>query len=202
MLVILAWAYGARTKWRKPIPCRFRSSKKTPCPWTRRLSSLRGMLWPAQPRLVSVGSTTRARSSVVSGISGRPFDRLDDVHIARAATDVALDRLANFRLARARVGIEEVLRGHQHPGRAVAALEGVRVAECLLERVELSVLREPFDRVDRGAVGLDREHHAALDRIAVVEDGAGAAIPRVAADVRAGQLEVVADEMDEEPSRL
>src|SRR5262245_1804938 len=109
MLLIFAWAYGERTKCRKPIPCRFMSSKKTPWPWTSRLSSLRGMLWPAHPRVVSVSSTTSARSSVVSLIPGRLLDRLDDVDVAGAPADVALDRLADLRLARGGVRIEQVL---------------------------------------------------------------------------------------------
>ena len=53
-----------------------------------------------------------------------------------------------------------------------------------------------------GAVGLDREHRARLDRPAVDVDGAGAALAGVAADVRAGQVEVLTQGLDEEPSRL
>ena len=53
-----------------------------------------------------------------------------------------------------------------------------------------------------GAVGLDGEQHAALHRLAVEVDGAGAAVAGVAADVRPGQVEVVADEVDEQPARV
>src|SRR5829696_1415057 len=160
------------------------------------------MLWPAQPRLVSVGSTTSARSSVVSVISSRLLDGFDDIDVPRAAADVALDRLADLPLARARVRVEQILGGHEHPRRAVPALQRMRLAERLLERMELVVLREPLDRVDRRAVGLDSQHHAALDRVAVVEDRARAAVARVAADVRSGQLQIVSDEVDEQPARL
>src|SRR5215204_4561797 len=201
MLVTFACAYGERTKCRKPIPCRLRSSKKTPSPWTRRLSSLRGMLWPAQPRFVSVSSTTSARSSVVSVISGRLFDRLDDVHVPGTAADVPLDCLPNLVLAGARVGVEQVFRGHQHARRAVAALQRVGLTERLLERMQLAVAGETLNRLDRRPVGLDRKHHAALDGVAVVEDGTRAAVARVAADVCPGQIEVVADEVDEQPPR-
>src|SRR6266540_4370160 len=196
MLLIFACAYGDRTKWRKPIPCRLTSSTKTPWPCTRRWSSLRGMLWPAQPRLVSCSSTVSG-FSIVSITLRRPLDRFDDVHIPRAAADVSLDRLADLRLARARVRVEQVLGRHQHSGRAVAALEGVIVAERLLERVQRPVVGKALDRLDRGAVRLDGQHHAALDRFAVVEDRAGPAVAGVAADVRAGQLEVVAEEVDQ-----
>ena len=53
-----------------------------------------------------------------------------------------------------------------------------------------------------GAVGLDREHRARLDGAAVDVDGARAALAGVAADVGAGQVEVLAERLDEEPSRL
>ena len=48
-----------------------------------------------------------------------------------------------------------------------------------------------LDRRHVVTLGLDRKHHAALDRRAVVVDGAGPAVPGVAADVRPGQAKVV-----------
>ena len=56
--------------------------------------------------------------------------------------------------------------------------------------------------VDLGAVGLHREQRAGLDAAAVDQDGAGAALARVAADVRAGQEKVLAQEVDQEHARL
>ena len=53
-----------------------------------------------------------------------------------------------------------------------------------------------------GAVGLDREDRAGLRAPAVDEDGAGAALTGVAADVRAGQTQVFAEEVDEEHARV
>ena len=76
------------------------------------------------------------------------------------------------------------------------------IRERLLQRRQLAVLRQALDRLDRRAVGLDREQHAALREHAVVDDGARAAVAGVAADVRAGQVEVVAQEVDEQAARL
>ncbi len=53
-----------------------------------------------------------------------------------------------------------------------------------------------------GAVGLDREHRARLDRASVHVDGAGAALAGVAADVGPGQVEILTQRLDEEPSGL
>src|SRR5436189_189770 len=63
-------------------------------------------------------------------------------------------------------------------------------------------LGEPLDRLDGRAVCLDGQQHAALHERAVDDHRAGAAVAGVAADVAAGQVEVVADEVDEEPARL
>ena len=76
------------------------------------------------------------------------------------------------------------------------------VGERLLKPIELAVGGESLDRLDLCAVGLDREHHAALHEHTVDENGAGAAVAGVAADVTAGQVEVVPDEVDEQAASL
>ena len=52
------------------------------------------------------------------------------------------------------------------------------------------------------AVGLDGEHRAGLGALAVDVHRARAAVARVAADVRAGQAEDVAQQVDEQEARL
>src|ERR671914_982292 len=113
-------------------------------------------------------------------------DRLDDVHVARAAADIALDRLPDLVLCRLRIRVEEVLGAHQHPRRAVPALQRVMSAERPLQRMQLAISREALDRLDLRAVGLDREQHAGLHRVPVQQQSAGAAVACVAADMRPG----------------
>ena len=84
------------------------------------------------------------------------------------------------------------------PGRAVAALQAVVLPEGLLHRVQLVTVGQAFDGGDVGAVGLDGEHGARLDRLAADEDGAGPARRRVAADVGAGEPDHVAQVVDEQ----
>ena len=74
--------------------------------------------------------------------------------------------------------------------------------EAVLQRVQLTVLRESFDRGDLGALGLHGEDRAGLGAAAVDEDRAGAALAGVAADVRAGQIQLLAQEVHEECARL
>ena len=61
---------------------------------------------------------------------------------------------------------------------------------------------QALDGDDVGAVGLDGEHQARPDRLAVDEDGARAAHAVLAAEVGAGQPEVLAQGVGERLARL
>ena len=63
-------------------------------------------------------------------------------------------------------------------------------------------LRRPSIVVIVGALRLQREHRARLHRAAVQVHGAGAALRGVAADVRAGQLQLLADQLDQQRARV
>src|SRR5581483_3071903 len=67
---------------------------------------------------------------------------------------------------------------------------------------QLVAVGEPLDGLDLAAVRLDCEQHAALEQAAVDDDGARAAVAGVAADVASGEVEVVAQEVDEQLPRL
>jgi hypothetical protein len=76
------------------------------------------------------------------------------------------------------------------------------LVERLLQRRQLAVRGETLDRRDPGAVRLHRQKHAALHGLAVEVHRARPAVTRVAADVRAGEPEIVPDEVHEEATRL
>src|SRR5229473_521179 len=206
MLLIRACANGLRTTDKETVPGRVKSSTKCPSPLTSRGSSRRWILAPimvvtamSAPPCGGLGGG-RGRRAAHGG--GRRLHRLDDVHVARAAAEVALEALANLVIGRVRVLLEQVGRGHDHSRGAVAALEPVLVPECLLQWMELAVLGHALDRGDVSTLGLDGEHRAALDRLAVDQDRAGAALTGVAADVGAGEAGFVADVMHEQEPRL
>ena len=133
---------------------------------------------------------------------GGVLNGVDDVLVAGAAAEIAGDALAYLALRRRRVVLQQRHRRHDHPRRAVAALEAVLFPEAVLQRMQVAVRREPLDRRDRRAVGLDREDRARLRAAAVDEDGAGSALAGVAPDVRAGQTQLFAEEVDEEHARV
>src|SRR3954452_13133427 len=73
-------------------------------------------------------------------------NRLDDVVVAGAATDIALELLPNRVLVEARaLAVDDVDGGHDHSGGAEPTLQAVMLAKSLLHRVELSVERDSLD---------------------------------------------------------
>ena len=132
----------------------------------------------------------------------RGFHRVHDVLVPGAAAQVAVQAVPDLLLAGVGVAVQDLLGGHDHARRAEAALQAVLIPEGFLDLVQLAVGGHPFDGQDLGAVGLDREHRAALDGLAVQLDGAGAAQRRLAADVRTGESDHLAQVMNQEKSRL
>ena len=84
------------------------------------------------------------------------------------------------------------------PGRAIAALQTVIVAERRLHRVQFVSLGDALDGGDIGAGGLTRQHGAGFDRPPVDMDDASATLAGVAADMSAGQVQIFAQEMNKE----
>src|SRR4029077_8840932 len=114
----------------------------------KRGSSLRFMEWPMPQTSAEVRRGCMAPpllSRVGAQLLGRVLDGFDDVDIAGAAAEIAGDRLADLRLARIGVLLQEGVAGQHHAGRAVAALEAMLLPEAFLDRMELAVLGEPFD---------------------------------------------------------
>ena len=129
------------------------------------------------------------------------LDRVDDRRVARAAAEVPGEHVDDLLAGRA-AAREEVVGRDQDPGRAEAALERVVALERLLERRQRRRPGERLDRLDRRPVDLHGEEAAAAHRDAVEADGARAADAVLAADVRAGQPEAVAEEVGQQQPRL
>src|SRR3990170_8349197 len=115
----------------------------------------------------------------------------NDVLVPGAPAEVALDGVPDLVIGRIGVALEQVDRGHDHARRAEPALEAVLLPECVLHRMELIAGGDAFDGPDAGAIRLDGEHRARLDRSAVHLDRARPALARVAPDVCAGHVEVL-----------
>src|SRR5262249_7879146 len=67
-------------------------------------------------------------------LAGGALNGVHDVLVAGAATEIARDPFADFLLTRLWMFFEERHRGHDHAGRAIAALETVLLPERVLQR--------------------------------------------------------------------
>src|SRR3972149_1250403 len=152
--LIRACANGLRTTVIHSIPGTVRSSVYSACPVRNSGSSLRRTGVPTYFSVVAIvdpPSGPRA-APVLRGVGGR----LHDVLGAGAAAQVALEGRPHLLLGRVRVLPEERVRGHDHPRRAVPALQAVVAMEGLLQRMHLPVGGHGLDRRHLAPIGLGR----------------------------------------------
>src|SRR5712692_4325368 len=131
---------------------------------------------------------------------GARRDRLDDVLVADAAAEIAFELFADGVVAEIMaLAVNHVDRGHDHAGGAEATLQPVMLAKRLLHRMQRrAVSGKAFDGLDLVPVSHDRERGAGFDRLAVEMHDAGAALRGVAADMGAGQPQILAQELHQQ----
>jgi hypothetical protein len=94
------------------------------------------------------------------------------------------------------------VRGRDHARRAEAALQRVMLAKGLLQRREVMVVGESFDRHDLAALGLHREHQTRAHRCVIDNDGAGAAHTMLATNMGSGEAEHMTQAIRQRHPRL
>src|SRR5437762_802559 len=129
-------------------------------------------------------------------------ERIDNMRVSRAATQVALDAMRNLLAARSGIALEQLDTGHDHTRRAVTALQSMAFPETLLHRMELTISSQALDSGHFGTVRLDGENRTRLHGAAILQDRAGATNAGFAAYVRAGQFAEIAQKVNEEHARL
>ena len=184
------------------------SSMKRPRPARKRGSSLRSMRVPMTLSCWSGRSFWRPaggeRILPASAISAPPFrahqldralDRADDVLIPGAAADIVVETEPDGFAVGIGIFAQQLGHQHQHSRRAVTALQAVLLPERRAAAgCRLFGAAERLDGLDAAAVGLHRQRAAGARRETVEQDRAGAAHAVLAADMRAGQADFVADE--------
>ena len=137
-----------------------------------------------------------------SDLIARLFDRSDDVRIRAATADIAAHPLADLGVA-AGVTFMDAGDGRTNlPGSAVTALESVVLDEGGLHRMEPGAVGEPFNRGDLVAFVHDGEAETAVNSSAVDQNGAGAALPVIAALLRSGELEMFPQQIEKRGPRI
>src|ERR1700687_1965818 len=103
------------------------------------MPSINGVRCPtvrSRDAAAAAGAWPRAAVSTMSfiaSISGGRLHRLDDLHVAGAAAEVARQRLADLGFGRARAASQQPLGGHDHSRRTEAALGAELFVEGLLQ---------------------------------------------------------------------
>src|SRR5215471_2231960 len=120
--------------------------------------------------------------------------------VIRAAAEIAGHARPDLVTRRVRIVKDQSFRAHQLPRSAEPALWPVVIDESLLQRIDLPVLCQSFYGHDGLAVHPNRELAARIDRLAVQQDGAGAALAAVAADFRTGETQMIAQQFDQRPA--
>ena len=129
--------------------------------------------------------------------------RLQDAAIGPATADIAAHPLAHPLGVVARLAlVDQTDRAHDLARRAEAALKAVMRDEGGLHRMEHVALGEALDGDDLGAVEAQRESQTRIDPLPVQEHGASAALPAVAALLGSGQIEALAQEIEERHARV
>ena len=117
--------------------------------------------------------------------------------VSEAAAEHRGQRLADLRVARLRMLVQECLRGQDDAAQAESALRGLLLDERALDRVRSIRGAEALEGGDlRSADGGDR-HHTRPGRAAVDEHGARSALAEAAAELRAAEREIVAEDVEE-----
>jgi hypothetical protein len=98
--------------------------------------------------------------------------------------------------------LQQIMRAHDHPGRAEAALQAVLLPKSFLNGVQFVALGQTLHGCDLKTVGLHRKHGAGFHGAAVQQDSAGPAERSLAAHVSAGEPGNFTQKMNQEQPRL
>src|SRR5665213_1477281 len=135
------------------------------------------------------------------GSFGSHADRLYNARIRSASADVSLQRRLDFGLARIGVSLQKRNRTHDQTGGAVTALHGVGIDKSRLDRVQATVGLKAFNRRDSFTLRGFERSNAGSHRNIVQQHRACAALAFAATVLGAGQIEFIAEDIEERPIR-
>jgi hypothetical protein len=120
------------------------------------------------------------------------LDGFDDLEIARAATEIARNGMANLGFGGMGILLQEGYSREQDARCAVTALYCTVLDKGLLQGMKLVAVSQTLDGQHAPAGGFERGIDAGVHWLTIHEDGAGTAFAFHTADFRAGKAESVA----------
>src|ERR1700730_18770523 len=146
--------------------------------------------------------TRLTTSGPLSHTDGRLLDRGPDALVRPTPADVAAHRRVDVGLRRALARGEQRGRAHHLAGLAVSALGHVLLDPRLLHGMEPAAPRQALDVRDTTAFHRRDRRHAGAHRGAVHVHGTGPAEGHAAAELRAGEIEILAQHPEERLCRI
>src|SRR5229473_1404388 len=143
-----------------------------------RYITLRGMLFA--PAYRSGGLCAHMFGGILHGT--------DNVLVACAAADVAFERLTNLSFSGVGVVLQKLGGGHNHAGRAEAALQTMFLPKAFLKGVQVALGRQSLNGGDFTAVGLHCQDGASFDSFAIEVNNTRAALRGITANVGSGEI--------------
>src|SRR5438093_4499406 len=121
----------------------------------------------------------------------------DDLVVSGAPAEVAGQPVADLGLGRVGSILEQSLTGHEEARRADPALERRVFQEALLQRMERLTFGHALDGLDSSPANLAAQHEARAHQPTIQRDAAGAAVTGGAAFLAPGQVEGVAEHVEQ-----
>ena len=146
-------------------------------------------------------STSSCFSSFLLRIDRRA-NRLVHLRISGAAAEIAAERFANFVFGGLGIVGQQPAHGHHESRSAESALRAAEIAISLLQCRQPAVVGDAFDGGDLLPLATGRQHGAREHGHAVDLHRAGAAGGVVASPLGAGQIEVLAQDVEQQLVRL
>src|SRR5437879_7036721 len=203
MPVMRAWGCGLRSSLAYNMRGRNRSSANLVTPVTLAVASTLRIAFPTTRRAagcflrVPIQRLPRRLGLLPPQAGRRQLHRLVDLQVARAAAQVARQRLLDLVTRGSRVLVEQRFGGEQEGGRTVPALRRAELGERVLERMQRPTLCHPLDRLHAMPRAREAEHQAGEHGLPVHEHGARAALAQLAAVLRAGEAQVFAQHFEQ-----
>src|SRR5687767_11262037 len=140
----------------------------------------------------------RGNRSLARARGGDVEYRVDDLRVGAAPAEISRHPAHYLVLPGSRIRAKQRVGGHELPGRAEAALQGVVIDECLLEWVQLAGAgSHALDGPDDAALAGRCESETGIGGLAIELNRARAAFPATAGELRPGEPEPVAQHREE-----
>src|SRR5260370_14414961 len=181
-----------------PVTLAVASTLRSACPTTFKPSGAPGRRG-ARPRASAppIQRLHTRRRILAAQPRRRELDRLVDLDVARAAAEVAGEGRLDVLARRSRIPGEQRFGCEEKGGRAVAALRGAQLGEGVLERMQCRAAGHAFHRAHPSPRAGEPQHQTGEDRRAVEHNGAGAALAQLAAVLRAREVQVLAQHLEQ-----